>query len=585
MSKARQLFWEATSKNFPAGPNNQEAIEAFKSAPSYWRESNNYFSAGFAISKAVMASWGSDYDDKDLEGLITLELQDFGSCVETSPTFSYESLSALSIWIKELRKIIPLNIVDSISVKRALTDLGTELAQRLINHKENSIHLENYLVRGYYLSTDLEGNWEASFPSDDSHWAEELWGNGMVVFTIPSAFSLFLAAADYQGANAVIERCPEAFTTPELKGWKAAVQGFVNPHQASERFIEAANAFAEDTQPAAKERRYWSSANIDVWSKYFRAKADLAMAVREPHSLKEHLIAAASNFSGPEPVWYVGSVVRFRILVQTLAMLISDDSTLEHEQARQQFLTAVMIAGEDPDDLMMLHFLELSFAAIEGFKTDPAQELASGRLGVALEALSRIPIIGSDVAAIAAPVIRNRALEDILGPHRTWVHRTLESIRDENRHLQKIILRLAQASIPLYAQIRQGPLEYGKDVVVFFERDGQQVLIMYQVKCGDITIPKWRESRSELEEAFLVPLSNFQIPEEPDARQAILICNGHALPHVEPVMKGWFEDQRRAYGRDIQFMHLDSLVKWIMDERLINEFKAVLAELKLKPIF
>jgi hypothetical protein len=70
---------------------------------------------------------------------------------------------------------------------------------------------------------------------------------------------------------------------------------------------------------------------------------------------------------------------------------------------------------------------------------------------------------------------------------------------------------------------------------------------------------------------------------EADAREAILICNGHALPHVEPVMKGWFEEQGRVYGRDIEFMHLDAIVNWIVSERLINEFKATLTEIGVRP--
>lgn len=588
MSIAHQLFWKAISQSFSDPSNNREAIESIKSAASHWRKAQNHFSAGCAMSKAVMASWGVEYDDKDLEGLISIELQDFSRCVETNPTFSHESLAALSKWILELRQIVPLNLVDSISANRALRELGTELAQRLMNQAENSIHRESYLVKGHVLSTDLEGRWEVAFPESEVQWGAEMWGNGVVVFGLPSAFNLFLAAADYQGANAVIERCPGAFSTPELRGWRAAVRGFINPVEAPEQFMEAAHAFAEDKRPPdeeLKQRGYWSSANIDIWSKYFRAKASLAMAVREPHRLEEHLVAAVSNFSGPEPIWYVGSVVRFRILIQTLARLISDDSTLTPEQAREEFLTALLITGENPDDLMMMHFLELSSEAFDGFKKNPAQELTTGRLGIALDALSRIPIIGSDVAAVAAPAISNRALEEVLGPHRTWIHRTLESIKDENRYLQKIILRLVQASLPLYAQIRQGPLEYGKDIVVLLEKENRRVLRMYQVKCGDITISKWRTARSELEEVFLVPLSNFQMAEEADNREAILICNGHASTYVEPIMEGWFTEQKRAYDRDIRFMHLDSLVNWIISDRLINEFKAVLAELELKPVF
>lgn len=588
MSTPRELFWEATAQPFHDASGVQKAVESFKAAAALWRETGNYFGAGYAMSKAVMASWGSEYDDKDLESLISAGLQDFGRCVETSPTYSHESLSAHSRWLLELRQIIPLNLVNSIYLKRAMRDLGAELAQRLMTHGVNSANVEHYLVKGHVLATDLEGQWEASFPRGEVPWGAEAWGDGGVMFSLPSAFNLFLSGADYQGANAVIERCPEAFTTPELRGWKAAIRGFLKPQEAPERFKEAADAFAEDTHPSEEELKrrggHWSSFNVDVQSKYFLAKSSLAMAVREPHLLKEHLAAAASNFGDRESAWFDGHIARFRILVQTLARLISDDSTLTPDEARKQFLTALMISGEDPDDLMTMHFLELSSAAIEGFKNNPAQELASGRLGVALEALSRIPIIGSDVASIAAPVIRNRALEEILGPQRTWIHRTLESIKDENRHLQKIILRLVQASLPLYAQIRQGPLEYGKDIVVLLEREGQRVLRMYQVKCGDITMPKWREARNELEETFLVPLSNFQMPEEADTREAILICNGHASPHVEPVMEGWFEEQKRAYGRDIEFMHLDSLVNWIMRERLINEFKAALTEIGVQSI-
>jgi hypothetical protein len=593
MTTARQLFCRAANAPFHDGSRVWEAVESFKAAAALWREAGNYFFAGYAMSNAISASWGSEYDDKDLGGLLSAALQDFGKCVETSPTHSHESLSALCVWLEDLRKMIPLNLVGGIHLKRAMRDLGAELAQRLMSLGADSPNAEYYLVRGHTVATDLAGKWEAWFPSEKGKgievWGTKEWGNVLVTFRLPSAFGLFISGGDYRGAAAIIERCPQAFTTPELRGWKAAVRGFLNPEEAPERFREAATAFAEDTRPSDEELMQkdgpWSSFNVEVQSKYFLAKAALAMAGREPERLKEHLLAAASYCDAIDSFWFDGSIIRFRILTQTLAGLISDESALTAEQAREQFLTAVMISGEDPDDLMTLHFLELSAAAIEGFKNDPARELASGRLGVALEALSRIPIIDSQVVGLATPAIRNRALEEILGPQRTWIHRTLESIKDENHHLQKIVLRLAQASLPLYAQIRQGPLEYGKDIVALVERDGRLVLQMYQVKCGVINMSKWRETRNELEEMFLAPLSNFQLPQEPNAREAILICNGHASPHAEPVMEGWFEEQHRAYGRKIKFMHLDAVVNWIVRERLINEFKAALSEVGVQPIF
>jgi hypothetical protein len=71
---------------------------------------------------------------------------------------------------------------------------------------------------------------------------------------------------------------------------------------------------------------------------------------------------------------------------------------------------------------------------------------------------------------------------------------------------------------------------------------------MYQVKCGDINIAKWREVQNELAGAFLVPLPNFKLPREADTSEAILICNGHALPHVELVMKGGLKNRKGPTG-------------------------------------
>ena len=90
--------------------------------------------------------------------------------------------------------------------------------------------------------------------------------------SLPSAFTLFIALGDYQGAYAVIERCPDTFTTPGLRGWKAAVQGFVGSGESPERFAEAADAFAEDVTPSddeLKQRGSWSAINIELWAKYF----------------------------------------------------------------------------------------------------------------------------------------------------------------------------------------------------------------------------------------------------------------------------------------------------------------------------
>ncbi len=56
------------------------------------------------------------------------------------------------------------------------------------------------------------------------------------------------------------------------------------------------------------------------------------------------------------------------------------------------------------------------------------------------------------------------------------------------------------------------------------------------------------------------------------------MTNGHANPYVEPVIDGWLRSQRQDHGRIVEFMHLDGLVDWIVEHRLVNELKNALHE-------
>jgi hypothetical protein len=174
--------------------------------------------------------------------------------------------------------------------------------------------------------------------------------------------------------------------------------------------------------------------------------------------------------------------------------------------------------------------------------------------------------------------IGHKALEVILGPHLTWIHRSLDSITDE-RILQKLLLRLAQARLPHYAQVRHGPLEYGKDVVALIDRDGKTVLQMYQLKAGDITMKNLPQVKEELDNIFLTDLADVQLSMQPDEREAVLFFNGHINTYAEPVVSGWLKLQRDSLKREVRIMNLDSIVRWIVGGSLINEYRAAASEL------
>jgi hypothetical protein len=82
---------------------------------------------------------------------------------------------------------------------------------------------------------------------------------------------------------------------------------------------------------------------------------------------------------------------------------------------------------------------------------------------------------------------------------------------------------------------------------------------------------------------YLVPLESLHVEGEIHEREGILLCNGHANSNVEPVMKGWFVEQKLDHARKFQFVHLDALVNWIFDDRLINEFRGALDEIGIQP--
>ena len=141
------------------------------------------------------------------------------------------------------------------------------------------------------------------------------------------------------------------------------------------------------------------------------------------------------------------------------------------------------------------------------------------------------------------------------------MYRSIASIKDE-RVLQALILRLLQGRLPLYAQIRHGPLEYGKDIVVLVEDNNEIVLQMYQVKAGDITVPVWRTARAELEEIFQVELPTVQLPVEPIRRVGVLIFNGYLNTNVEPAVHGWLAEQRDDHKRSFIIEVFSARMSW-----------------------
>jgi hypothetical protein len=580
MSTTLEKFWKAMAVRIK--PDDEEALNLLISASYEWEEEKQYFNAAHALS--ITGSFPGKAN------LIVKAISLYQKSADSTTRHSSEGLAALIELASELNQLVSYTQVDKRKFLRVLKEeIWEEIGQLLFMNYKNSPYAENYLVRGVLLSYDFQGNWMPSYPDFEVDWGVKSWSTEKVIIHLPSAFHLFIALADYEGAQKVIENCPNAFTSPGLKGWKAAVRGFLNPDEAPEMFKEAGDAFSTDTEPTREELMArggtWSSINIDLWSKYFHSRSALAAAVREPIRVREFIREAASAVQG-EYGWHHRNASRYRILIKTLAELSGEESGLNPLEAIEQFKREVRISGEESDDSVTIQFLTLAAEAFEGFKTNPELEITTGRLPKAFEALERIPLFGPEIAGVVKHPIGKNLYTLKFSQIPTWIYRTLESIGGKRgeEQLRKIILRLAQSSYPLYAQILHGPLEYGRDIVVLQKCNDHHELHMYQVKCGDMTIPDWRTSHEQLEEMFQTQFPESIIPAGLyPLWSGILIYNGHPNPQVAPLIDGWLKEQRKDHERIYKLMNLDDIVQWISRDRLVNEFRKALSELGLTP--
>jgi len=550
------------------------AVSDLRRIAAAWITEQQFFSAGYTLYRALDFAWG---DIGAINECFFAALDAFANGAEsTSP------LPRLGcLWMR--RVLLDQNYagLEASSVGVATRALDAELAQQLLELGEAADD-ENtraaFLVRGLHLITDWQGTWTTEFPDF------EIYGNGMGVaresirLTIQSAFQKFVSMSDYAAADQVANSCPDAFVAPGLRGWRSAVRGSLNPDQAVERFREAATEFASDALPETHQPfQSWSSINIELWATYFQARALVAEIPRTPGRAGE-LVRTARDVLGPSRSgWSSAQVRSFRMILYVLDKLFSgpdpDSAAIE---ARRAILNESSYVWDESHELAIAFFDSVA-EAFDEIRRDPSLAWTSGRLQSALAALGRIPLIGEAIAGAVSPAMGGSAQALLNRFDNTWILRTIESIRDE-RQLQNVLLRLFQALLPLYAQIRHGPQEYGKDIVVLRLSRGEVVLEMYQVKAGDITLPVWRNASDELEEIFLVDLPTLQLPAEPNSRIGVLIFNGHFNEFAEPAAAGWLRAQRLYHDRTFRFMHIDVLVDWILRNGLMSALRKALAE-------
>ena len=465
MSAARELFLEVPPLRVAAG---DDAYDKLSRAADLWRKSGQHFSAGVAMLDAFDAAWGQP--DRMLEAL-RLGLADFERVISEQDPSSPASIAALYKLRQSTDRVSWVSDVDRATISARIRELSSELGQRLFSHFRNSEHADSYLVRGVVIVTDRDGMWNTRFPDYEVPLGVEHPGRELIL-NVPSAFHLFVRTGEWQAAHEVINLCNGAFTTPGLKGWRAVTLGHVNPGETVARFDEAADFFIADTMPDTAEdmtRRgnHWSGANQQLWAKYFRARARLVESIRAPKKVKELLHQAADALTGTEAGHHSGEVSRFHVLIKVLTNLLSDPLSFDAEEARREYQLEIRMSGESGQDQLALTFISEAANGFRGFATDPGSEITCNRLTHALEALERIPTIGPEVKEAVRPEFGKRALASILGPMRTWMHKSLGGITEEKRGSGWYFCDCCRADYPFTHRFVMGRLSMAKTLSHF----------------------------------------------------------------------------------------------------------------------
>ncbi len=583
MSKAIDLF-HSVSMQSRMSPENSSAIKTLQQSAEAFEFEGNYFSAGYTYSTIVMSLMGRHVNTYPY---INKADECYDKCLSNPHNHVLEKIACLKKKINVLSEyswMFRHTEKEMLDIKTEQTKLASQIETIISKEFSGTPDAGKYLVHGFQINTNLDGKWWQTFTNWETDADSEQFGGGTITINIASAFTLRVALVDYAGANEIADKYPDFFISPGLKGWKEAVKGFCFPEQADFYFEKASTIFNSDNKPPevlSNHGGHWSSKNWELWGTYFRSRAELALARKDKVHVREHIFRA-SEIIGKETLhWIDEGVSRYRILVKALAILLSDNSEISLSEVRKMFEYETYLSHASHYDHLIDEFISGTNYALDNFRKHPEREFTEGNLARALTAFDKIPIMDSGLVDAIRPRLEERAHDAIFGVHKTWIARTLETISDEDV-LRKVVLKLVQASLPIYAQIIHGPTELGTDIVALVKIDEVLILKQYQVKCGNITKAKWPGIKEQLEEIFDVK-DRPSLPENSkNAKKiGILIYNGHPNPITSPVINSWFEVQKTERDRQYEHIHLDAFVNWIIEDKLLTEFRQVLTQLNV----
>ena len=541
------------------------------------REQDRHLAAGLCSLAGHHEAWGIEPQDLCPQLLVDA-INDLLRFLSTNPLDDWAKLLALQLLAQTGHPFFfsGQNAEALVALQdSALFDYQVLLGDLAQGHLEaNSL-----LVTGFQLQGFLDDNWVPAFSDFEiSAGTRTIQGDGRLhVYGMNSAFHSLVAIGDYGGASRISAAHSEWLTTPGLRGWAHASEALSTGN--SPAFAKAAEEFASDSHDRAERReQHWSGINQQLWAGYFQSRYHLATESNSPNEAAENLRMATGG-EAEKTVWHVPQVKRYyRILGAFRGLVDGNDDTVRrqleiYERDRKMDLPSPLDAHV-VDCLNRVQ--DLSGAATE---TDWISLLLQ-----LIHLLDRLPFTQTEKANMTLAL--NVALpKQLLGWKQGWEYRALATLSDE-RQLHRILLQLfrAEKEVPLYSHIHHGPIEYGKDIVVFREEGDKRILSMYSVKIGVLKKQAWQSKvRPQLEEMFQVPFSSPELTEPVDETIGVLVWNDHIHSYAEPLVSGWITEQQETFGRRFELMHIDALVGYIKERCLGLALREALRDEGLMP--
>lgn|GEM_PF-607346 len=534
------------------------AAAELETAAARFRRAGLRFKAGYVTERAAQRAVGSP---RRIFDLVQTALADYALCWEPQAANTPEALAALKRSADLYRHWIWPRDDDRIQVRA--NELLLELAGRLVSASTDTPNRAGYLVRGFVIDAPLTGDWRLGIQPEAVDGSS---ASAAARTIVPSAFHCYLRLADYIGAQRVVEQCPELFDSPSLLGWKAVVRAHVWPDSAVDAFEEAADHFQSDSLEEA-----------GGWPSYFRALSLLGAAREDPSRVVDHLQKASEILSTPNNGSLPREISQLAAVLRALSSVAAGGTPSVHA-ARQELLGEASPGAEDGEDTTLGALAGLVAASLEPFAVDPVQEMSSGRLVPAMEALRRLShVLESDDSQQVHPAINLNAHDMPLLQIRTGLHTAVAEVLSQDR-FERLLFTILQAWAPVHADVVHGPVRVGRNVVLLVRQHGRLVLRTYRATAREAGISDWSELRSELEELFKVPVEGLRLTFGSVRRYGTLVLNCRLTDDVRAEVAAWAGHQRRAFGPEADVMDLDDCVDWIVRDRLVNDLRAALAE-------